>query len=103
MQKTCFFKFAPKRWSTGKNVFLEKKNIIFGNKTVDQRSGANLKKCVFAQICCKFLAFLKLFCSKNNKNNFLDQRLSEQHPNTGQNMQQICMCFSSFLFRRMLI
>ena len=41
-----------------KTVFLEKKAHFFGNKTVDQRFGANSKKTVFAEICCKFLAFL---------------------------------------------
>ena len=48
-----------------KTVFLEKKAYFFGNKTVDQRSGASSKKLFFAEICCKFLAFL-VFCSKNN-------------------------------------
>ena len=40
-----------------KNVFFEKKAQFFGNKTVDQLSGANLKNVFFAEICCKFLAF----------------------------------------------
>ena len=39
-------------------VKIEEKAHFFGNKTVDQRSGANSKKLFFAQICCKFLAFL---------------------------------------------
>ena len=43
--------------------------------TVDQRFGANLKKRVFAKICCKFLAFLNLFCLKNAENDYFDQRL----------------------------
>ena len=44
---------------TGKSRFLEKKLIFLGNKTVNQRFGANLQKRVFAKICCKFLAFLQ--------------------------------------------
>ena len=31
---------------------------FFGNKSVHQRFGANLKNLPFAKICCKFLAFL---------------------------------------------
>ena len=73
--KTQFFDFEPERWSTvlfqkkiaffskktflpmkcsvsqlfiGKNIFLKKAHF-FGNKTVDQRSGANLKKTCFLQ------------------------------------------------------
>ena len=49
----------------GKNVFFEKKAHFFGNKTVDQRFGANLKKRVFAKICCKFLAFLAFLQKKH--------------------------------------
>ena len=58
----------------GKNVFFEKKAHFFGNKTVDQRFGANLKKRVF----CKNL--LKISCSssflqKTAENDYFDQRL----------------------------
>ena len=42
----------------GEKVFLEKKTHFLGNKTVDQRSGANLKNVFFAKICAKFLAFV---------------------------------------------
>ena len=31
--------------------------------------------CFLQQICCKFVAFLKLFCSKNAENDYFDQRL----------------------------
>ena len=54
-------------------MFLEKANF-FGNKTVDQRSGANLKKRVFAKLCGKFLAFFKIFSRKNTENDYFDQR-----------------------------
>ena len=88
-----FFKFAPEHCSTvlfimkkvftpnnpkmthsssdlqlfkGENVFLEKKAHFWGNKTVDQCSGANLKKRVFCknllQISCFFKAFLQQKC-----------------------------------------
>ena len=40
----------------GKNMFLEKKAHFFGNKTVDQRFGANLKNMFFAKI------FLQISC-----------------------------------------
>ena len=57
-------------------MFLEEKAHFLGNKTVDQPSGANLKKnCFFAKICCKFLAFFKVFCSKNIENDYFEQRL----------------------------
>ena len=36
-------------FSEVKNVFLEKKAHFFGNKTADQRSGANVKKNIFLQ------------------------------------------------------
>ena len=48
-------------------MFLEKKAHIFGNKTVDQHSGANLKKLIFVKFCV----------------------WSAQHPNAGQNIQQL--------------
>ena len=54
--------------------------IFLGNKTVDQRFGANLNKRVFAKFCCKFLAFLKLFSSKNAENDYFDQRLKWAAP-----------------------
>ena len=41
-----------------KSRFLEEKAHFFGNKTVNQGSGANKKKLIFAKIFCKFLAFL---------------------------------------------
>ena len=41
-----------------KSMFLEEKAHFFGNKTVDQHLGANLKKTVFLQ---KFVANFSLF------------------------------------------
>ena len=71
LQKTGLFNFAPKSWSS---VFhkqkvvggggLEKK-LFFGNKTHDQRLGANSKNQFLLQICyffCFFLAFLHKKC-----------------------------------------
>ena len=53
----------------------EKKVHFFGNKTVDQRFGANLKKHVFCKLLLQISCFLKLFCSKNAENDYFDQRL----------------------------
>ena len=39
------------------------KCCFYGSKTLDQRLGANFKKPIFAEFCCKFLAFLA-FCHK---------------------------------------
>ena len=38
-------------------VFLEKKAVFGGNKTVDNRFGANSKNVFFAKFCCKFFGF----------------------------------------------
>ena len=67
-------------------VFREKSSF-FGNKTVDQRLGANLKNMFFAEICCKFLAFLSCFAEKTLKMTILTSVWNAQHPNTGQNIQ----------------
>ena len=95
--KTRFLKFAPERWSTVffpkndlfscltknhcdlqhftcENVFLEKKVNFFGNKTVNQRSGANFKTCVF----------LKKKRVKTLKMTILTNVWSAQHLNAGQ-------------------
>ena len=48
----------------GKNVFLDKFYYFFGNKTVDQRFGENLKNLFLAEICCKFLALLAFLHTK---------------------------------------
>ena len=48
-------------------MFLEKKAHFWGNKTVDQHSSANSKKLFFAEICCKFLAFLGFLQQKRWK------------------------------------
>ena len=63
-------------------VFREKSSF-FGNKTLDQSSGANV---FFEKICSKFLAFLA-FLQKNAENDHFDQHWSAQHPNAGQNIQ----------------
>ena len=45
----------------------------------------------FAKFCCKSLAFLKLFGTKNAENDYFNQRLEWQHPNADQNIQQRCI------------
>ena len=42
--------------------FCKKKTVFPGNKTIDQRFGANFKNLFFEEFCCKFLAFLA-FCN----------------------------------------
>ena len=58
-----------------------------GNKTFDQRLGANWEK-VFVKFFNNFLAFYYFF-AKNVKNHFSTSILSAQHTNTGQNIQQL--------------
>ena len=64
------------------------KKATFGNKAVNQHFGANLKKVFFAKICGKFLAFLA-FCRKMLKMTISTSVRSAQHPNAGQNIQQL--------------
>ena len=90
---------------TSLRIFI-KRFSFFGNKTVNQCSGANLKNVFFfAKICFKFLAFLKcfaqkVFCTKSvlHKKCFAQKVLkmtistsvwSAQHPNAGRNIQQL--------------
>ena len=47
-----------------KNVFLEKKAHFFGNKTVDQCSGANLRKTVFCRNLLQISCFFRFFAAK---------------------------------------
>ena len=56
-------------------VKIEKKAHFFGNKTVDQRSGANLKKSVFCKNLLQIFCFFLAFCRKNAENDYFDQRL----------------------------
>ena len=58
--------------NTGQNI---EKSSFFGNKTVDQRFGANLKKHVFCKNLLQIYCFFKLFCTKNAENDYFDQRL----------------------------
>ena len=53
-------------------MFFEKKAHFFGNKTVDQRSGANFKKRVFGKILLQISCFI---AQKNAENDYFDQRL----------------------------
>ena len=70
-----------------KYVFLEKSSF-FGNKTVNQRFGANLKKCVICKnlgpkSCCKFLAYFSFFAEKILKMTISTSVWSAQHRNAG--------------------
>ena len=80
--KKHIFKFAPERWPTVlfpkkwafflKNTFL---HHFWGNKTVDQHSGANLNKHVFCNFLLQISCFFLLFNTKNAENDYFDQRL----------------------------
>ena len=66
-------------------MFLEEKAHFFGNKTVDQRSGANLKKRVF---CENLLQISYFFAEKMLKMTISTSVSGAQHPKAGQNIQQ---------------
>ena len=59
-----------------------------GNQTLDQRPGANFQKPVFAEICCKLLAFFSFFAVNTLKMTVKTSVWSAQHPNAGRNIQQ---------------
>ena len=59
--------------------FYKRKPVKVGNKTPDQGFGANLKKTFFAKFCSKFVTFLTILTSD----------WVAQHPNAGQNIQQV--------------
>ena len=59
------------------------------NKTVDQRFGANLKKYVFCKNLLQISCFSLAFCIKMLKMTILTSVWSAQHPNAGQNIQQM--------------
>ena len=50
-------------------------DLFFGSKTADQHFGEMQKKLFFTEICCKILALLRFFCSKNPENVYFNQRL----------------------------
>ena len=74
------------RW---KRVFREKKTHFFGNKTVDQRSGANLKKPVFCKNLLQISCFFSFFAAKTLKMTISTSVWIAQHPSAGQNMQHL--------------
>ena len=69
-----------------------KKALFWGNKTVDQSLGANLKNLFFfAKFYSKFatsLHFFSLLAQKMLKMAILTSVWGMQHPNAGQNIQQ---------------
>ena len=77
----CFFELAPKHWSS-----------VLLPKTLDQYLGANSKNPFFAQFYYKFATFLGFFSSltqKMLKITILTSVWGAQHPNVGQNIQQM--------------
>ena len=65
-----------------------------GIKTVDQRFSANSKKHVFAKFSCKFLAFYSFLQLKMMKITISTSVWGAQHPNAGQNIQQLRVKFT---------
>ena len=76
-------------------IHLFKKNTyithFFGNKTVEQRFGAILKMHVFWKILMQISCFFLAVClaQKTLKMTISASVWSAQHPNAGQNIQQI--------------
>ena len=58
--------FSIKKNFTGKKWFFSSKNLFFGNKTLDQRLGVNLKDLFFAQFYIKCATFC-IFQQKQRK------------------------------------
>ena len=82
--KQIFYKIVCKsQLFVGKTVFLEKKAHFFGNKTVNHRSGANLKKRVFYKILQQISCFFSFLPQKMLKMTISTSIWSVQHPNAG--------------------
>ena len=62
-----------------------------GNKTVDQRSGANLKKHVFCKNLLHISCFLGFFAAKMLKMTISTSVWSAQHPKAGRNIQHLVL------------
>ena len=73
-----------------KSFLIEK--AVFGNKTLDQHFGANFKKPVFWWILLQISCFYLAFChSKMLKMTSWTSVWHAQHPNAGQNIQQLIL------------
>ena len=81
-----FFYAASERWLTV--LFRKKKKThFFGNKTVDHRFGANLKKHVFCKILLQMFCFFSLLAQKMLKMAISTSVCSAQHPSAGRNIK----------------
>ena len=71
---------------------IREKAVFFGNKTLDQRFGANLKKKFFllnfAANLLFFIMFFQLLAQKMLKMTISTSVWGVQHPNAGRNIQQ---------------
>ena len=69
--------FLRRSWCDDFNVIcvFREKSSFFGNKTFDQRFGANLKKCIFCKNLLQISCFFWLFTVKNAENDYFDQPL----------------------------
>ena len=79
-----------KRWSKSyKSLFLEEKAHFLGIKQSTSVLVQIKKNLFFAQICCKFLAFLRFFAAKTLKMSISTSVWSAQHPNAGRSIQHM--------------
>ena len=68
--------------------FVREKAVFWGNKTLDQHFGANLKNLFFAKFCYEFVTFLHYYKKqKNLKKTISTSVWVAQHPNACQNIQ----------------
>ena len=91
LQKSCFLSLhqnAGRLFYSLKKCFIEKSSF-FGNKIVNQRFGANLKKRVVCKILLQIFCFLSFLAQKMLKMTILTSIWSVQHPNAGQNIQHM--------------
>ena len=80
LRKTRFFKFAPERWST----------VLFPKMSFFSLKTSKLKKqCFLQNVAAIFLLFLAFSAQKMLKMTISTSVLSAQHPNAGQNIQQL--------------
>ena len=67
-------------------------SVFGGNKTLDQRLGANSKTLYFCSILLQICYFFQLYSTKKAENDYFDQRLAWAATNAGRNIQQTSIC-----------
>ena len=84
--------FLSLHQSAGLVFYFQIKQVFSYKNNFEHRFGANLKNPFFVIFFCKFLAFFSFFnflLWETLKMHILTSALGSQHPNTGQNIQQI--------------